>query len=365
MYLTKDLEGLAVYDGSEALLGNVDEVVFNLDSGRAFIVVKGEAVKKIRGHLREIITFDEVYDIKDGRVYLKSSFRDLKKLLMRTSEYSILIDTLVSNIIGFNVYDYNDKLVGKIVSSGIEKTQGKLVLIVTGSRIKSIRDRDYEIIPISEVKDIGEQVTLAAPFNAIKELILKEHPHGLDEVNAPKRTVKARSDDKGDDISPELFDTDDVVLMAGDIERVNNQVILVLEKWTKEKKAIYLSYNKMPKHTKQVLSKAGADMDNIIFVNCSNVESDNDININPHDLTQMSITINNKITDPGSTLLVVDAISAFTTYHTENRIIAFVAWMNDRSRKRGYKTLWVTMNDSSLKTLNRKIAEICDETTTV
>lgn len=51
MYHSKDLEGLPVCDGSGALLGKVEGMGVDIQSGRAFLLVEGKNLKKYGGDL--------------------------------------------------------------------------------------------------------------------------------------------------------------------------------------------------------------------------------------------------------------------------------------------------------------------------
>ena len=97
----------------------------------------------------------------------------------------------------------------------------------------------------------------------------------------------------------------------------------------------------------------------LIFVD---IKSDEDINIRPEDLTKLSIIINETAKKLKNVTVVVDTISAFSTYHNDKTICQFVASMNDRARNEGYGIVWVAIDEPTERPLNLKLSQICDKT---
>ena len=129
-----------------------------------------------------------------------------------------------------------------------------------------------------------------------------------------------------------------------------------------ERKMIYISYNKIPKYIKKVLKEHKFDVKKIVFINGVDIKSDEDINIRPEDLTKLSIIINETAKKLKNVTVVVDTISAFSTYHNDKTICQFVASMNDRERNEGYGIVWVAIDEPAERPLNLKLSQICDKT---
>ncbi len=128
------------------------------------------------------------------------------------------------------------------------------------------------------------------------------------------------------------------------------------------RKLVYVSYNKLPLHTKKVLQDHGIGLGGVFFIDCVEAKAGDDVAVSPTDLTGLSILVSQVVGGLGSPLVVVDTLSGFSTYHSVNVISRFVASMNDAARGKGYVILWVGIDGPEEEELNTKVSQLCDET---
>ena len=167
-----------------------------------------------------------------------------------------------------------------------------------------------------------------------------------------KRSEETKFTIKGEIILFLIYKTEDYMY----------KLISLLKQLSNERKIIYISYNKIPKYIKKVLKENKFDMKNIVFINGVDIKSDEDINIRPEDLTKLSIIINETAKKLKNVTVVVDTISAFSTYHNDKTICQFVASMNDRARNEEYSIIWVAIDEPAERPLNLKLSQLCDKT---
>jgi rubrerythrin len=193
------------------------------------------------------------------------------------------------------------------------------------------------------IQIVKEMIKIVEDYGAVKEKKIKETGQ---EVKNSKIISHANS-----------------ILLLTDLETYMFKIKRILKENLKEssKKAVYVSYNKLPKYTKQILEEYKINTKQIIFINCVGVSFGDDISIDPQDLTKLAITINNTVTDLKNPLVVVDTVSAFSVYHNVDLISKFVSSINDSARRKGYTILWVALKSESGADFNSKLASFCDK----
>src|SRR3989344_4139284 len=170
--------------------------------------------------------------------------------------------------------------------------------------------------------------------NEIIDIISKYKDSIKETKKEIKRSEETKFTIKGEIILFLIYKTEDYMY----------KLISLLKQLSNERKIIYISYNKIPKYIKKVLKENKFDMKNIVFINGVDIKSDEDINIRPEDLTKLSIIINETAKTMKDVTIIIDTISAFSTYHNNKTICQFVASMNDRARNEEYSIIWVAID---------------------
>ncbi|VVB82921.1 Uncharacterised protein [uncultured archaeon] len=193
------------------------------------------------------------------------------------------------------------------------------------------------------IQVVKEMIKIVEDYGAIKEKKIKKE--SVEETKAAEIT-QANS-----------------IFFLTDLETYMFKIKRILKENLKEssKKAVYVSYNKLPKYTKKIFEEYKINSNQIIFINCVGVSFGDDISINPQDLTKLAITINNTVTDMKNPLVVIDTVSAFSVYHSLDLISKFVSSMNDSARRKNYTILWIALRSESGAELNSKLASFCDK----
>ena len=124
MYRLKDIKGKPVLDGGGVKLGIVQDIVVTLPDYVAYLVVKGEELKKIRGRLIEYIPVPEISAINE-EVTLYKNIRELGE------------DISVINMQELEEYSCG-RICGKKVTSLDGKTLGEINEIGLGENLKKI-----------------------------------------------------------------------------------------------------------------------------------------------------------------------------------------------------------------------------------
>ncbi|MBR9690147.1 hypothetical protein GOV08_00495 [Candidatus Woesearchaeota archaeon] len=128
---------------------------------------------------------------------------------------------------------------------------------------------------------------------------------------------------------------------------------------------IYLSYNKVTRYIKRLLSDNNIDTSRIKFITCvkeagEQEDGATDVFVHPGALTDISINISTLMEKiPGEKFILVDTISSFSIYHDTENIIKFISNTNSKmSSKSGI--IWVAVTDESAG-LASKIAPLCNK----
>ena len=179
----------------------------------------------------------------------------------------------------------------------------------------------------------------------------------LDLVGAYKNKVEQV---KKESKKNKILEEGNALMLLSPLEEYMHKIIGHIKEIISEKKIVYISYNKIPKYTKKVLKEHGINLSDILFINCSGSKSE-EINIEPSNLTQLSIVITEAVDKLKNPFIIVDTLSAFSIYNSNNMIEKFVSSLNDKARQGDYQILWVSIDDEDEKTLNSKISQLVDK----
>ncbi|MFH1054483.1 MAG: hypothetical protein V1744_00145 [Candidatus Altiarchaeota archaeon] len=124
---------------------------------------------------------------------------------------------------------------------------------------------------------------------------------------------------------------------------------------------IYVSATKPVVVMKDILAKAGADIDRIQFIECSSAP-EMPGSISPSNLTQINIELNNllKITS-GRKIVVFDTLSALQVYNTSQIITDFVNVVSKMAKVSGFGLVWLHIK-SDTEPLNPVVQTFVDRT---
>lgn len=161
--------------------------------------------------------------------------------------------------------------------------------------------------------------------------------------------------------------------LAGFINKFNSLlVITALDKYPSaiinimaelKMNCIYLSFNKMPSYIKKLLIDHGIDIKKIKFIGCLDADEEQDKNINPQSLTDLSINLEKLMKGMKNGFFVlIDSISAFPAYHNLEIISRFVSLINAKSEKYNSGIIWLSILNEDGKELNSKISPLCNKT---
>lgn len=148
------------------------------------------------------------------------------------------------------------------------------------------------------------------------------------------------------------------VLLTGTLNNYMNKLIPMIKN-LERKKILYVSYNKIPKYTKQVFKEHNIDLSNILFVNCTKENSQEDININPYELTKLAITVSETSKRISNLIVIIDSLSLFDTFHKFETISKFVSSLNNKAIEQNYSIFWVSIDDD--KSFIAKIGSLCSK----
>lgn len=173
----------------------------------------------------------------------------------------------------------------------------------------------------------------------------------------PKVSV-SKGEEKTIDTGGFIDDYSSLIVMTN-VEQYSHTVVNIIKKL--DMNCIYLSFNKIPKYTKKLLIDHDVDIGKIKFISCIKVPG-RDITVDPENLTELSVTLEKLMKRMKDKFFVlVDTISAFSSYHSINLIQRFVSSINPKVGKYGSGIVWVAIDDESEKELNDKISPLCDK----
>lgn len=159
-----------------------------------------------------------------------------------------------------------------------------------------------------------------------------------------------------------LLNTVNAVLFLSPLHSYMRNLLEIIEGYNGGRNIIYVSYSKLPKHVKALLTERGVNLANYHFIDCVEMPAPEDTVVPPHSLEDLSIAITQKVIETENPLVVIDTISSFSIYHNDNLISSFVANMNDKARTMGYRILWVGVDEPSFQDLNAQLTQLADET---
>jgi hypothetical protein len=191
-------------------------------------------------------------------------------------------------------------------------------------------------------------------INILNELIkiVKDYPKHIGETGVG--TIRSPLDS--------AFSEGNAFLLVSTLDRYMIDIVSSL-KQLQNRRVLYVSYNKIPKYTKKVLADFGIGLDNTLFISCVEMETHDDINVSPTDLTKLSITISDSMDILGADgVILIDSLFGFSTYHNENTITRFVGIINNKARDKEHKVIWVALNEPGENVLNNKVSQLCDRT---
>lgn len=156
----------------------------------------------------------------------------------------------------------------------------------------------------------------------------------------------------------DIFKDADTVLLNTHLREYAYMVLNYVAEQSHKHNMLYLSYNKVPKYAKRILKDHGAKEENMKYVVCSTMESENDINVRPGALPDLASAIQDNCEN---SIVVVDSISAFMTFHETDEIVQFVAMLNDDARLNPYKIMWVGVKSIWDDITSSRVAHLCDK----
>jgi len=218
--------------------------------------------------------------------------------------------------------------------------------------VKRIKDKKIDKNINSIIKDELKHIGI------VKELI------GL--VEGYKEPLKAKSGEAKKDVEAKDIDflgfikEFSSVFITVPIDKISSSIIRIIKKFNMH--CLYISFNKIPRYIKKELAYNGVNIKNIQFITCVKIKKNKDIVIDPEALTEISIVLSQCLEKmPHNCFILVDTISAFQTYHSIDTILRFVSSINTKVAEKGSGVIWVSIKSETDKTLNNKIAPLCDK----
>lgn len=166
---------------------------------------------------------------------------------------------------------------------------------------------------------------------------------------------------KGESLQWKSFSASDLssaMLLVSSVEDYIYKVITFLKSVSKFRNVVYVSYNKVPEMMKKELDDEEVDTSNIEFVTCSKWS---DEFIDPSNLEAVSSRIAEKTVSMENVLVVVDNITAFTSYHGNKDITDFVSNNNQLVQQNGNEILWIAVDQPSKKQLVEQVSALCEK----
>ncbi len=175
------------------------------------------------------------------------------------------------------------------------------------------------------------------------------------------KRAKKQEDNKENDKIEHALDSANAILITMGLDEYFTRVLDILEK-ARDKKVIYISYSKIPTYIKKLLNEKGLNTRNIQFINCTGENEKEGVNIDPVNLTRISIETTRTLGNKKNGIVIFDTLTSLTSHNNVSVIRKFVSVMNDKARDKGHKMIWIGINETDDETLNNKISELCDKT---
>ncbi|MFH1722141.1 MAG: PRC-barrel domain-containing protein [Candidatus Altiarchaeota archaeon] len=176
MHFLKDLIGKNVKDGAKKDIALVDGLNITLIDYKVYLRMTGGEIKEIRGREEEFLAMEEVNEIGDEITL----YKDLKNLISTIKKLEIekKDSYRISQLIGMDVIDFDDKHIGTINNVGISEEGRKPYYIVEGPKIEKIRGNKEETLPFIEVDSIQNSVKIDLPYDTLSKKIRERSTRG-------------------------------------------------------------------------------------------------------------------------------------------------------------------------------------------
>ncbi len=183
----------------------------------------------------------------------------------------------------------------------------------------------------------------------------------IDLINNYKKEVRVKKSNFNEDSVANALSSINALLLVGIIDSYLNKSMLFVKKVIEKNNVLYVSFNKMPSFIKDSFESHKVALSKIKFISCASIDSGNYISIRPEDLTQLSITLTEETQKKKGTIVIVDNVTSFSTFHPPERITKFVSVINDKARGGQFKVVWLAVSDADEKGVIERIAPICDK----
>jgi hypothetical protein len=152
------------------------------------------------------------------------------------------------------------------------------------------------------------------------------------------------------------------ILLLSGLDRYVADIIKALRR-VRGRRVVYVSFNKVPKYTKRVLSDHDIDVGAIRFIDCVDSSVPCDVSVPPNDLTRLSIAVSEALEGIGADAVIIfDTLSGLSTFHDVNTISRFVGILNNNARTKGHAILWVAVDSPDEGAVNSRASQLCDRT---
>lgn len=141
----------------------------------------------------------------------------------------------------------------------------------------------------------------------------------------------------------------------------------------KDALCIYVSVNQPSSVMDEELSKAGANTNNIFYIDCASQpggqssiqRSGNTVFIKPSQLTDLSIALSevvDTVPDGREAILVFDTMSTFSIYNDADTVSKFAHQMLSYIRQWGIKSIVLTLEDDTEEAVLSRLRQFTDRT---
>ncbi|MDP3918668.1 MAG: hypothetical protein Q8Q35_02060 [Nanoarchaeota archaeon] len=100
---------------------------------------------------------------------------------------------------------------------------------------------------------------------------------------------------------------------------------------------------------------------NIMFVNAVGIDDNENIGIQPTELTKLSIIICKAAESTKKLYVIVDTISSFKMFNNTNSILKFVKFLNGKASELDFKIIWVAIDSTEDDGFNSQIQSFTDK----
>jgi hypothetical protein len=183
----------------------------------------------------------------------------------------------------------------------------------------------------------------------------------IDLISGYKKGVNVDKIEISETSSVKAIESSQALILIGDLGSYLNKLMVFVKQISGANNILYVSFNKMPSFIKSAFNEHKISISKIKFISCATVESKGDITIRPEDLTQLSISLTEETQKKKDSIVLIDSITSFSTFHTPEKITKFVSVINDKARSGQFKVVWVALSDADTKGVIEKITPVCDK----